>query len=394
MATPQDPTPAGMVSQGADQLIRFEGDGLSGTTNPLAKLAIGTGGAYIPAGDSLKKPLKRLVEDMTTYYEATYVPPAGELDGHFRPVAIRTLRKGLTIRSRTGYFALPPSAGSGIRPFEAPLLKILADPQLPSDVAFHAGVLRLGNLPDGNENAAIIEVPLSQIDMREDSNTRLYSAHLSIVAQVKTKAGLVIEHFSEDIPRHGALESLQGTRAEMVTLQRHFVAPPGQYILEAAVMDRNSDKVGAQRIEFEVQPVADGPSLSDIALIRRTDPLAADADPSEPMRYRNGRLVANLSGVVPRESKDISLFFMIHPDSHATEQPTLEMEVSKNGETIGRMPLQLRQGSGQNAVPYMGNIQAKSFTPGKYEVTATLTQGAKIAERTVNFIIDGPEVAS
>jgi hypothetical protein len=230
--------------------------------------------------------------------------------------------------------------------------------------------------------------------MREDPNTRLYNAHLSIVAQIKNKAGIEIEHFSEDIPRHGALEALPAARAEVVTLQRHFLAPPGQYVLEAAVLDRNSETAGAQRIEFEIPKPSDGPALSDIALVRRTDALAPDADPLEPLRYKNGRIVPNLSGVVSHDAKEISLFFMIHPDSHATEPPTLEMEVAKNGETIGRMPLQLRQGSGQNAMPYMGSIQAKSFSPGKYEVTATITQGARISEQSIVFTIDGPEVAS
>ena len=79
----------------------------------------------------LKKPLQQLIEDMTTYYEASYVPPIQEYDGKFRPVAVQSVRKGLRIHSRAGYFACTlRMRGAGIKPFEAPLLKVLSESQL------------------------------------------------------------------------------------------------------------------------------------------------------------------------------------------------------------------------------------------------------------------------
>ena len=148
----------GLGTQISDQLTRIENEGLTGTTNPMAELAIATGGAYIQVTDNLRKPLEQLIEDMTTYYEASYAPPIQEYDGKFRPVAVKPVRKGIKIRSRAGYFALPPASGGAVQPFEAPLMKVLADPQLPSDLKFRAAVLRLGDLPDGNANALSVEV--------------------------------------------------------------------------------------------------------------------------------------------------------------------------------------------------------------------------------------------
>jgi hypothetical protein len=173
----------------------------------MAQLAENTGGTYITASDRLKKPIQQLIGDMTTYYEASYVPPVQEYDGKFRPVAVTPLRKGLKIHSRAGYFAVPPDTGSGIRPFEAPLLKVLSESQLPTDLKFQSAILRLGDLPTGNENALVVEVPVAALETRDDPNSNLYSLHVSIVAQIKNKAGEVIEHFSEDVPRHGSMDS-------------------------------------------------------------------------------------------------------------------------------------------------------------------------------------------
>src|ERR1019366_6224052 len=169
--------PQGMIDHTGNPKMQTEFEGLSGYNNPLAKLAQSTGGAYITASDRLKQPLQQLIEDVTTYYEASYVPPIQEYDGKFRPVAVQSVRKGLTIHSRAGYFAVPPDAGSGIRPFEAPLLKILSEPQLPTDLKFQSAVLRLGDLPTGNENALVIEVPVSELETRDDPNSNLYSLH-------------------------------------------------------------------------------------------------------------------------------------------------------------------------------------------------------------------------
>jgi VWFA-related protein len=386
--------PPGMIAQIGDTLTKVEFEGLSGYKNPLAELAGGTGGAYVAASSSLKKPLQQMIEDMTTYYEASYVPPIQEYDGKFRPVAVRPVRKGLKIQSRAGYFAVPSGNTSALRPFEMPLMKILGEAQLPTDLKFRSGIIRLGDLPDGNANTLVVEVPLSELEMRQDPNADLFSAHASIVAQIKNQAGTVIEHFGEDVPRHGALQSMDAARSEVITLQRHFIAGPGQYTLETAIVDRNNGKASAQRVNFEIASPPAGPSVSDLALVRRTDPISAETDPLEPLRYENGRVVPDLSGRVPPEARNISLFFMVHSDPQASEQARLEMEVLRNGESVGHMPLQLRKSSGQAAIPYMASIRASSLAPGNYEAIASITQDGKTNERNVSFRVDGPELAS
>ena len=392
--TPGVHAPPGVATQVSDQMSRVENEGLAGYQDPLAELAGGTGGAYIGGADSLRKPLRRLLEDMTTYYQASYVPSIENYDGRFRPVAVKPLRKGLVIRSRAGYFALPPDNGSGIRAFEVPLLKMLGEPQLPAELKFLCGIFRMGDLPDGNANTVVVEVPMAGLDIHQDANTRLFSTHLSIVAQVKNQAGEVVEHFGEDFPRHGALETIDQARSEVITLQRHFIAGPGQYVLETAVFDHGNGKAGAQRMNFEIPNLAEGPSLSDVALVRRTQPFRAEEDPLEPLRYENGKMVPNLSGRVSQDAKVVSFFFMVHPDPRVVESAQLEMEVLRNGEPIGRVPLQLRKTSGQGAVPYLASLQAGSLAGGSYQGTVTLSQGGKTSERSFAFAVDGPELAS
>jgi VWFA-related protein len=386
--------PSGMITQIGDTLSQVQFEGLSGNKNPLAELAVSTGGAYITASDHLKKPLLQMIENMTTYYEASYAPPVQEYDGKFRPVAVKPVRKGLKIHSKAGYFAVAPDTSSAIRPFEAPLLKILSESQLPTDLKFHSSILRLGDLPTGNENALVIEVPQSELETHDDPNSNLYFLHVSIVAQVKNNAGKVVEHFSEDIPRHGSLDSKGTAQSEVITLQRHFSAEPGKYTLETAILDRSNEMAGAQRQDFEISDAASGPSLSDVTMVQRVDPMPSELDSMEPLQYGNGKVVPDISGRVPHGQKEISFFFVVHPDPTSAEQLTLEMEVLKSNESIAQVPLHLVKTTGPGSIPYLASIQASSLPSGDYEVIERITQGGKTSERGRAFKIEGPELAA
>ena len=238
------------------------------TKSPMAAFSKATGGAYIDGQGSTKKPLEQMAQDLAAYYQASYVPPFTEYDGKFRTIAVKPLRIGLNIQTKTGYFALAADADAGIQPFEGPLIKSLTEPQLPTAVKFHAGVLRFGDLPDGNANSLVVEVPLDQLETKPDARLHLSSAHVSIVAQVKDERGIVVEHASQDITRRGANETLARDHLATISLERHFTSAPGKYTLEVAVLDQNSGKAGAQRTQFEI------PDLPGKCSLRRSSRLA------------------------------------------------------------------------------------------------------------------------
>jgi VWFA-related protein len=390
-----DPTPAGMVASNASNMSRLEFDSMDELKSPLINLASGTGGIYIRAGSSLKKPLEQLHDDLTSYYEASYTPDIKTYNGQFRPIAIQPLRKGLVIRTRAGYFAIPPESGSGIRPFEVPLLTMLASSTLPTALDFRSSILHLGNLPDGNTGTLTVEVPVSQLQVHEDATTHISSVHLTIVALVKNQKGDVLQRFSDDVPLHEAPEMLRNDHDQVITMERHFTAEPGDYTLETAVLDRLSNKAGATRTAFTVAPVPAGPSLGDIALVRTVEPFHEEAGTFEPMRYMDGRIVPDLSGELPENTRKLSLFFMVHPIAGAASQPQLEMQIIRNHELLGKMPLELRKVSATGtAIPYLGTLQGRVFPPGKYEIRTVLTQDGQTASSTVAFSVEGTIAAS
>jgi VWFA-related protein len=381
----------GLATSLSDTLTRMEGEGLAGNRDPLAGMAASTGGAYILSEDNLKKPFRQAVADLTTYYEASYVPPTREYDGKFRPVTVKAVRRGLKVQSRAGYFAVPP-AGE-VRPFEAPMMKLLSEAQLPAELQFRAAVLQLGSFTTGNENTLVVEVPISGLETRSDPNANLLSWHVSIVSEVKNKSGEVVERFSDDIPGHGALDAKEQMLLGSATMQRHFALPPGEYTVQTAVVDRDSGKVGGERGRFDVPSVASGPFLSDVSLVGRIDPFPDELDPFEPLRYQKGKVVPSLSGQVVPGTKDVSFFFLVQPDSNMSDPAMLELQVLRNGELFGQVPLQLPKDLGE-AFPYLASLKTSSFPAGRYSVMLSLTQNGKIMEREASFSIAGPALAN
>jgi VWFA-related protein len=399
MLAPIDPERIGVMGGSlgdAKSATSAERDRLRSEGDALVALANGTGGFSISAGDNPREPFQRLIGDIATYYEATYTPVLKGYDGQFHSIDIQPLREGVSIRSRAGYFALAPEvAGAGsVRPFEAPLLKFLSDSPLPADVFFQQAVVRLGGDSGRTANEIAIEVPVSHLELRRDERTMLYTAHVSILAQIRDKSGVVIERFSEDFSRKGALETIEAARAGVLTLQRPFMAAPGDYVLEAVVLDRLGERAGAERTEFTIAGPGEDPWLSDIAMVRRTEPLGAAPDPSEPMQYAKARVVPNVSRQVATGTRRVSFFFRIHSGANpAVKGGKLDVELQRDGKSVSHSSMDIALGTDSDTVQNLATIESNPLTAGSYRAIFTYAQGDKAAVRDSIFTVDGSEAA-
>jgi hypothetical protein len=305
------------------------------------------------------------------------------------------MREGVTIQARAGYFALAPGADGSlsVRPFDGPLLKILGDSPSAGDVAFQQSVIRLGGDSGRTANELAVEVPLSHLKLRQDEHAMLYAAHVSILAQVKDKSGVIIDRFSEDFTRNGALETIDAARAGVVTLQRPFTAAPGTYVLEAAVLDRLGEKAGAQRAEFTIPDPADGAWLSDITLVRRTEPLSGAPDPAEPMQYAKARVVPNLSEQVPIGTPRLTFFFRIHSGADpAGGDGKLALDIQHDGNIVASSSMKIPNGSASGISANLATVQTGALASGSYRAVFAYTQGEKITARDLAFSVDGSQV--
>jgi len=360
--------------------------------NPdMQRMAEQTGGSYI-FGDRMSKSMEQMIADLTTYYEASYPRPVKEYDGTFRPVEVKPMRAGLKIRTQTGYLALPPRGEDGSRPqpFELSLSKILKQTPLPADLAFHAAVFTMKSHSTGDTSTLAVDVPLSSLELRKDSNTSTYTTHLTMLANIRTAEGALVEHFSNETPERVPMGNPTAKNTGAITWQRHFTASPGAYVLEVAVLDVNGGTAGAQRIPFKIAADPGTPSLSDIVLVRKTEPLGSDT--AEPLRQGAHRITPNLSGTLPPGAGDISVFFVAHGAPHGGDKATLAIEVFRDEKSLGP-PTTAQADFESDYLSYLNRFTIHPLRDGAYQVKVTLQQGGKTAQAVTSFTMSGADPA-
>jgi VWFA-related protein len=89
----------------------------------LRTLAVNTDGIAMMGSNDLRKELRRIADDLTSYYLMGYYSTNTKLDGGFRTIKVRSKRPGIEIRSRHGYRAATEA--------EVAAAKAAADTQIP-----------------------------------------------------------------------------------------------------------------------------------------------------------------------------------------------------------------------------------------------------------------------
>jgi hypothetical protein len=74
-------------------------------TESLHTLAINTDGIALVNSNDLRKQIRRIADDLTSYYLLGYYSTNSKLDGRFRTIKVRSKRPGIEIRARRGYNA-------------------------------------------------------------------------------------------------------------------------------------------------------------------------------------------------------------------------------------------------------------------------------------------------
>jgi len=274
---------------------------------------------------------------------------------------------------------------------ESRLLKTFEAPKLPDDLKFRSGLLRYGDAGSGVMNAVVLEAPLNDVEFRTDDATKTYAARLAVVALLKDKTGAVVEKFNEDFSRQGPAQDVDQARRDVAVVKRYFTVAPGQYVLETAMLDEQSGKLGSRRQDVAILAPSSGLSLSDIVLVRRMNAFAGDedADRADPLRCADGRVVPDLSGRVSKAAEPtVALFLHVYSDRSSSEKPSLKAEVRRAGALIATVPMPLGEGTSQGFIPYIAQLGTAALDPGWYTLTLILEQGTRHASQSVSFVLE------
>jgi VWFA-related protein len=374
-----------LIADNAEGALRMD---VQGT---LADLADGTGGLLIANTNDMRQSLSRTVGDLAGYYEVAYMPTNREYDGHFRRIAVKATRPGVSVRTRSGYFAVPPGEGTVTFPYELDLLKALRGSPAPREFPLRARAFHFGYEQGSLRHTIVIEMPLGGIAFEDDPQTREDRAHFSFLGLVRSPSGFLAQKFSQDYPLSVPRAKLQALRQGNAVFLRSFVLPPGKYSLETAAMDQRSRKTSVERTDLDV-PEGPGPlGLSSLAVIKRVETVAPGALASDdPFRFGTNRIVPFVGEPEIASGSPLNLFLVAYPHAPDDAKPELTLELRRDGKLVGRSTPELPAPDAEGRIPYIASIAAKAFEPGLYQIRAVLRQGNLTAYQSTSVRMGVP----
>lgn len=358
----------------------------------LASLAESTGGFLIANTNDLRTPMRRVADELFSYYEVSYAPQTREYDGKFRSLTVKTHREDVVLRTRSGYFALPPNEGAGpnLLAFEAPLLAALGSAKLSRDFDYRSTAMRFESNASGAQYTLIIEAPLANLTLIADQERKIYRTRFAMMALLKNAEGQIVQKFSQDYPLEGPIDRLEALKRGNVVFVRNFHLAPGRYTLETAAHDREANKTSARRAVIIVPPTRQGVRMSSVSVVKRIDPVDPNVkDADNPLRFEQGKIIPNLGEAIQtKPGAQVSFFFVVYPAAGTTEKPGLALEFLLDGEIIARAAPELSQPDAQGRIAYIASAPMETFKAGRYELRAVVTQGQQSVEEHAFFVIE------
>ncbi len=350
----------------------------------LKHIANDTGGLAIADTNDLGLGLGRVVEELGQYYEVVYAPPNPVPDGRFRRIEAKVSRRGVNVRTRSGYFATP-AASAGLLAYEMPLLAALGVKTPSHDFGHHASVLHFGVKGREREALFLAQVPLSDVRFAADEARGVYRAHLTLLGLVKDEAGRPVARITHDWPIEGPIAERDRVRRASTVFRRAMTLPPGRYTLETAVQDRETGALSVERSGFAIAEAPPGGlALGSLSIVRRAE-AAAGPDTADPLRVAGVVIHPELGPPqLTRSMPEIPLFLPVYPSLAATS-PEIHIELLRDGQPVAqaRPPLPAPEPDGRIAGIF--GLPAKPLAPGRYEIVATVRQGDVSAEERTAF---------
>ena len=380
----------GVVTEGQARAAETaEGAMRSNPLQWLRDLAQQTGGVGITETNDNRAPLRTALEEVRTYYEASYAPHIGVYDGKFHKISVRVDRPDVVVHTRSGYFAVPQvKGGQQLFAYEMPLLNALSAPSVPGDVDFRVAAERFNDRGPKVEYMVTLEAPLKGLTFTPQPDQKSSAVDAALLAVLKNSNGEIVEKFSKDFAVQVALDKVNAYKEGNLVQTFRTELLPGAYTLEAAVMDRNDNKTGVKKTTVTVPEPSSKLSISNVVVVRRTDTLK-DNQILDAFYFPGGKVTPTLASTLKGGAGNIlSFYFAVYPDRAVKDALKLTMSFYKEGQYLGPAEAALPEAQKDGRIPYIANLPGDHFTPGAYVIRIGVTQGNLKAEEKVAFQVD------
>ncbi len=347
----------------------------------MADLAENTGGFAVFNTNNFKGSMARIMEDVRTHFEISYVPASTVYDGRFRQVKVTVNDPKLVVQTRDGYFAMPELGGPAVLPFELAGLQTLSGGAR-HDFDFHASALRFRPWRDGYRYEMGFDLDIASLTTSVDKTSHKARIHATFLALIKDASGQIVNKVSQEIDREVPEDKLDQFRRGRIIFTSPFEAISGRYTIEAAVVDPEGGRASTKRLALVV-PKPGEPAVSSISLVHTLDPLNGARDPGNPFEFDGGKVLPELAQAANSQAPT-ALFFVVYPEA-AAGKPSVTIAISRDGQEISRSTPEVGSIDQMNSFPM---IQSAKLPPGDYVARVTVEQGGRASREVTAFRVN------
>ncbi len=361
---------------------------MTDTQAALRGLAEATGGFLIGSTNDYSKSYQRILENVGTHYEAVYHPTSTKYDGRLRSIEVKPLRAGLSIQSRPGYFAVPPSPDTtSWNPNEMAALTAINSTPAPKDFSFHTAGFQFRSSPTETQHGLAFEIPAYNFTLQPDAAAHSHHLHLAVVSLVRDANGQIVDQFAQDASFDVPDAQLPQIKRNVITFTHPLSLGPGFFSVDTAIVDTIGQRASTSKYMFNnaTQP---GLNLSSLMMVQRLDPISGKPDLSDPFVFQAGdnqwrKAVPELRDAFASTAKP-AVYFVVYPDPSSKDKPQIEVEFRDNGQVIAKQTAPLPAPNSSGAIPMVVGAVAK---PGKCELRVTAIQGTARTMQSLYYTV-------
>jgi len=357
-----------------------------------------TGGFAIRNTNDLHIGMKRIDEDIRSYYLLTYLPANQNFDGKYRTIRVEVKREGATVRSRNGYQAVPPGL-EAVSTEQFQMLRAAEDGQLPREVPTF---MRLDTFQaDKPEQRLLVtlEIPTSAIQFKVEAEanpgqapTNKHVGRIDLIGLIRDGAGHVIERFGSPVNLHLLPAEFDVLSKGSISFSNRFEVLPGPHTVEVVVKDLETGKIGLVENSIQVPGRSTQLALSSVVLGKDVEKSANTG--SELLTSGGTRVLPVARRVFTNGDKLVFFFDVYNFQISSSKNPKLAVKIAlQRYGASDRMTLPeyvISQASSPGPLSVARYVELKGLPAGKYLLTANVADrlAGKSAESRTSFTIE------
>ena len=259
----------------------------------------------------------------------------------------------------------------------------------------------------------LVEAPLSALKFQVDDSAGTYLARARIIAIVRNSKGAPVWSGQKEVDIHGQLRDLSLRQKGNLEFMRGVTVPGhDRFTIDAKVEDLLAGTSGRIQTPLRFGQGAPGLMASDVLFVRGFKRSADKFESDQILAYEGEALSPLLDPVFPAgEEFSLQFYLILYPDIHGG-QPSMSLEISREGHVVIRMPMQFgtkilnasmdgpssQYGSGivggmAHAFPYLADVKGTKLAAGSYDAIVTIRQGKSVITRNAQFRVVGERPA-